>query len=374
MSDYIVATTHVDLANRLLMFDNEGYFVVGDEMWQDVIFTTTIVYNGGRIGIAPRVYDTNMYMFLSIHNEATNDAQNAWRGFVSLDAQVTYDTYNIAQTQIPNLIPGQSYTFKTEIKGTNYRISMNDTVLFNIEYAGMSRGKVGVYATAGNGCSNIQIESDFPDGWSSNVTTISGGIADIQELENEDKYIFLSNPTFDELYVDQNVVVTGNKPYTVSFNANGLGSIKIIEADGAAPKTYEYEINSTEDWSSYSYTQTISSDCTNVYVRFVVINEALKVNAVQFEQKQFATSYIHNDSTIAAKVRENSIVTYPAKDNIQIEQGTVSIWVKPNQQYTGSAFKPVFFEYGDTNGTIRLSWDAGNFRFKHGSVNVELCR
>ena len=60
MSDYIAATTHIDTDTSSLVFDSEGYYVVGDDKWQDITFTATIVYQGGNIGIAPRIYDTNM--------------------------------------------------------------------------------------------------------------------------------------------------------------------------------------------------------------------------------------------------------------------------------------------------------------------------
>ena len=53
MSDYLAATTHVDSTQHQLIFDTEGYYMVGDEAWQDITFKTTIVYNGGSIGIAP---------------------------------------------------------------------------------------------------------------------------------------------------------------------------------------------------------------------------------------------------------------------------------------------------------------------------------
>lgn len=372
MSDYIVAANHIDEEAGQLILDSEGYIVVGDENWQDVTFITTLVYNGGNIGIAPRVYDLNMYMFMTIRNETVGDTGTEQKGFASLDVQVTYDTYNLAQRQIEPLVVGQTYNFETVITGTNYRISMNDTVLFNIEYSGMSKGQVGIYGTAGTACEGIDVQSLFADAWGNNVHEVVGGIVDIQEMENEDKYLFLSNPTFDDLYAGQEVDVIGGEVHSLSFNANGAGTVRLAEIDGANPQIYEFPIESREDWSRIKLQQEFSGDCTRAILHFYVVNSALRINDVQLEDKIFATDYIYNESTTESKVRDSSIITYPAKDNIQVTQGSVSMWVNPAYTYNGSSFKPAFFEYGSSNGVIRLSWEADAFVFKYGTKSVSL--
>lgn len=370
MSDYITATTHKDTTNHLLVFDSEGYYVVGDEKWQDITFTTTLIYNGGKIGIAPRIYDTNFYMYLDIHNEDLNEAGTEQIGLATLNTQVTYETFSVGQTKVAALVVGEEYLFKTEIRGTNYRIYLNDLLIFNIEYPGMSKGKVGIYATTGNTCKAIEVQSAFAEGWATNVGSILGAIVDIQELPNEDKYLYLSNPTSTELYVYQQQSVIGGKPHTLSFNANGSGVIKIIELDGAAPQTFNYVLPQTVDWNRESFTNTFSSDCTRAAIRFTVKNQELKVNDVQLEQKLFATGYIHNESTSNAKARGNSIITYPAKDNIKKDTGSLVIWFNPSITYSPSTeFKPVLFEYG-TNSPLRLSYESGEIVFTYGAKSI----
>ncbi|MDK2600675.1 hypothetical protein QO179_24585 [Bacillus stercoris] len=369
MSDYIEASTHIDLTNQQLVFDSEGYYVVGDDKWQDITFTAKMIYNSGNIGIAPRVYDTNMFMFLSIHNETIVDTGESV-AFANLGAQITYDTVSIAQQQIEPLVVGTEYIFKTEIKGTNYRIYLNDKMIFNIEYPGMSKGKIGVYSTQGNACKDIQVDSLFADGWTTNITDVPGAIVDIQELEDENKYLYISNDTKKDLYAEQIMPVIGGKSYTLSFQYKGIGKVQIFEKDGADPKTIEYDIPYQGVWGYIYFTNVISTDCTKIALRFSTINDKLMVNSVQLEDKTFATDYIQNDSLIESKKRENSIITYPSKDNIKPEAGSMSIWFKPSIDYSSETlYKPVLFEYGELN-PLRLSYSPGELLFEYGGGSV----
>jgi len=367
MSDYIAATTHVDTTAKQLVFDSEGYYVVGDDRWQDITFTANITYQGGIIGLAPRIYDTNMYMFLFLYNQSGGENQTEVTGFASLDAQVTYDTYNIQQTQVEALVVGKTYEFKVVVRGTNYRISMDNKTIFNIEYPGMSKGKVGIYGTAGNTCSSIEVKSNFAQGWTTNLESIKGATAGIRELANEDKYLYLENPTTTEVYAGQELTVNGGKTHTLSFNVLGGGTAKIIELNGAAPKTFNYVIPTTTEWKESIFTETLSADCTRVAIRFAVANGNISVNAVQLEEKAFKTGYIHNDSVTEAKIRENSIITYPSKENIKVTSGTLVTNFKPAISYTDTTgLKPVIFEYGDAS-KIRLSYESGKLIFQYGN-------
>lgn len=368
MSDYILAETTADAANHRLNFNSDGYYVVGDEKWQDITFTTTLIYNNGAIGIAPRIYDTNMYMSMHIHNDMTDSEEEV--GIATLDAQITYRAINIAQTKVPPLVVGQAYIVRTEIRGTNYRIYLNDSLIFNVEYPGLSRGKVGIYLTAGNACTDIEVQSKFAQGWVTNVENLKDATASIQELENEDKYLYLSNPTGSSLYATQQVTVEGNKEHTFSFNSKGAATAKIIERDGASPKTYNYILVDSEDWERHAFTEIISADCTKVDIRFSVANQSFMVNDIQFEKKSFATDYIHNDNTVESMVRENSIITYPAKENIRTDIGSISMWVKPSIDYNASSqLKPVLFEHGNTS-RIAIEYLAGNLVFTYGTQTV----
>ena len=369
MSDYIPASTTIDSVNHQLLFTSEGYYVVGDEMWNDVTFHTSLIYKGGTIGIAPRVYDTNMYMYLTIHNETKENGTAI--GLASLDAQVTYNSYHISQVTLAPLVVGNEYRFRTEIKGTNYRIFLNDTILLNIEYPAMPKGKVGVFATAGNICKSIEVKTAFAEAWETNINAVPGAIASTQERENKDRYLFLSNPTTKELWAKQTLELNRqqtNSPFTLSFHLKGNTTVKILAMDGTVLSSHSF---STADWTPVEKSGiTIAPTHTKIQVAFCVKEQEACVNHVQLEEKAFATDYIENESITAAKKREASVITYPAKDNIRGDMGSLVMWFSPGITYDGlSEFEPVLFEYGEED-PLRLSYEFGEVRFHYGDADV----
>lgn len=378
MSDFTTAGTHVDALNNLLVFDTEGYYMVGDAEWQDLTFTTTLIYNGGNIGIAPRVYDTNMYLFLNIQNQEGEEAGTT-QGFASLNAQITYDTDSIAQSIIEPLVVGESYTFQTDIRGTNYRISLNGTVLFNIEYPGMSKGRVGIYATAGNSCSSIEIENALPDGWTTNGAAVPGGIVSLRELGNEDKYLHLVSPDASGVPVEaaQDLQVQGGRGHSLSFDYRGEGTARLRERDGQAPTDIEHLLPLQADWTRVVFSEAVSADCTVVEATFSVQGQELDINDVQVEPKAFATGYILNDSIVSSRIREHSLVSYPAKDNIVKDHGSLVMWFSPNIDYTAANTggadgpSPVLFEYGSAT-PIRLCYQVGGLSFNYGNQGISV--
>src|SRR5690606_29186267 len=137
------------------------------------------------------------------------------------------------------------------------RIFIDDRLLFNIEYPGMSKGKVGVYGSSGTHCKNIEVSSTFASSWTTNIESVSGAIAGIREFENEDKYLYLSNPTSKELYAEQVIDVEGVKIHTLSFNMSGSGNVKRVELNGDAPQTFNYVIPLEEAWGRQSFSEMI---------------------------------------------------------------------------------------------------------------------
>lgn len=378
MSNYITATTQVDATNKLLVFNTEGYYVVGDDQWQDITFTTELIYNGGSIGIAPRVYEPNMFLFLSIGNQQ-GDASEPAQGIASFNAQVTFDTYSIGQEIIAPLTVGATYTLRTDIRGTNYRISLNGAVLFNIEYPGMSRGRVGVYSTAGNQCKSIQVEQTLPDGWSNNASTVPGGYVAVRELENEDKYVRLFHPggSAPTLIISQDTAVQGSRSHTASFLYKGAGTVRVTELTGLSKSVYSKTLPFAGDWVQESFTHAVSADATSARLQFRANNQTLDVNDVQWEPKELATGYIHNDSTVSSRIREHSVVTYPADENIDRKEGTLVMWFSPNRDYTMTTTSdlskpaPTLFEYG-TELPMRISYSVGSLSFNYGNAGISI--
>jgi hypothetical protein len=375
MSDYISAITTVDATNHILKWETDGHYVVGDTEWQDIVLTAKVTYNGGAIGLTPRVYANNMYVTFSLQNDTieagTDGAASEPRALASISAQVTSNLINLDSTYIDELVIGQTYELKAEIRKNNYKMYVDNVLVFNIEYASMPKGKVGVYATANNSCSEIKVDTIFAEGWNTNAASVKGGIVNIRELANEDKYLYLQKPEGGtSLYAEQVVNVTGGSDHTLSFNAEGAGIAYIIEANGASPSTYQMTIPSTASWTKYEMTKMIKADCTQVKVRLLVQSGELKVNAVQLEPKPYSTDYIHNESTTTAITRESSFITYPSKNNITPASGSISMWVKPTVTHTGTTLRPILFEYGDANGVIRLDYDGTGIRLKYGKTET----
>lgn len=364
--DYVLATTTADTIEQVLRWDSDGYYVVGNEEWTDISFQADVTFNGGTIGIAPRIYDTNFFMFMHIKNiEAEGEIPYA---LAELNMQATYDLLSIEQKALPALVAGQLYSFKVEAKETNFRIFLNDTMIFNVEYSGLPHGKVGVYATTGNTCSDIEVYSLFPDTWTSNIASIKGGTVSVNEREDENKYVHLTAEA-EEIHVEQAAAVLGGKKHTLSFNAKGEGIASIVELNGTAPATHQ-EVILAEDWQAYDLTAFVSNGCTQVAVRFSTINGVFDVNEVQFEEKDYATGYIHNDELDKEAVRENSFITYPSDENIDPEKGSLLMWFSPSITYDATTtYKPVLFEYG-TSSLLRLSYEGSGLVFQYGDGRI----
>ncbi|UNY39810.1 structural protein [Bacillus phage vB_BauM_KLEB27-3] len=368
MSDYIEAITSIDEEKEVLVFETEGYVVDGDKNWKDIFVETEFVYKGGKIGISPRVYETNMYMYVELENTQISDPDVdpiVYKGSATIGVQVTYDRNLLAAKDIPGLVIDQHYVLKAKITKTNYKIYLDDTVIFNIEYSGMPRGSVGAFASSGNELVRMEVQSSFPDAWETNVDEISGAICSTEEDNASNKFIYLKNSKADkELFIEQEIDVKENKDRTISFLFKGDGLVKVLELDGEDPKEYSLPIISDE-WKQESLTYQVSAGCTKVKIGFYTSLSELRVNDVQDEEKSFRTSYIHNtDAELEAK-RANSIITYPSKNNISTSRGTISMWVNPAVIYQDTEMKPVLFEYGSEVNSYQIGYEDNQFYFNH---------
>jgi hypothetical protein len=122
----------------------------------------------------------------------------------------------------------------------------------------------------------------------------------------------------------------------------------------------------SDDWTRESFTETISADCTKVRVSFCVTNQTMMANAIQFEDKPYDTSYIQNDSLTDTQVRDKSIITYPSKENINANKGSVSMWFNPSKDYLVGQNYTGLFEYGPSSNRLLIYISNGYLRFKYG--------
>ena len=382
MSNYTPAVTTLNTETKTLTWETQGHYMVGDPEWQDIVFTARIQYNGGTIGISPRVYENNMFMSFFLTNKTVSGLENGTgvsgtQAHARLISQVTFSEINLEDNFIDALIVGNTYEIKAQIVGTNYRIYVNDKLVFNTEYASMARGRVGVYGTPGTVCSGVEVKSAFADGWTSNIDSIDGAIATTRELPNEDRYMYLHNPSTSgsSLHVSQEIDVEAGKAYSFSYDFNGVVKFFTRELNGASKKVVrdENETHSNE-WTRREFNSVVvSQDCTRIVIRFIVEpGQSVKINNVQAEPKEFSTGYIHNESINEIVERENSLITFPSKNNINQARGSVSMWVKPSTTYNGSVFRPVLFEYGGEERALRISYTGTAIRLQYGGVSDTL--
>lgn len=382
MSNYTPAVTTLNTETKTLTWETQGHYMVGDPEWQDIVFTARIQYNGGTIGISPRVYENNMFMTFFLTNKMVSGLENGTgvsgtQAHARLISQVTFSEINLEDGFIDALVVGETYEIKAQIIGTNYKIYVNEKLVFNTEYASMARGRVGVYGTPGTVCSGVEVKSAFADGWTSNVDHIDGAIATTRELPNEDRYMYLHNPSTSgsSLYVSQEIDVEAGKPHSFSYDFNGTVKFYVGELNGTKKTIVKDEEESlSNEWTRREFGPlVVSQDCTKIVIRFIVgPGQSVMINDVQAEQKEFPTGYIHNEDLAQGAEREDSLITFPSKNNINQARGSVSMWVKPSTTYNESALRPVLFEYGNEDRALRISYTGGGIRLQYGGASDTL--
>lgn len=378
---YLEATTHVDTN---LIWDTDGYYAFGHDGWKDITLTAKMIYNGGEIGIIPRFDSYITYVAFTIGNY-TNDAQSGLPGTTigkaSLFAQISANSIHLGEVNLASeLVVGQEYELKAEIKRTNYRIYLDGVRLFNVEYNGLNNGSGALYGVAGTEATEYQVEDGFAEGWETNVGATTGAIVDVQELPNKDRYLQLDATNaagvvfakqIVDLYSFSQTEEDGRKPFTLSFNQKDTIFAVVQEQNGSNLEEYEFDPITTDDWSHTEKQVRINGDCTQVKIVFVTTQgNKGAVNNVQFEPGSYGTGYIHNDS-VSFTDRGPSWITYPSKDNISNKAGAISVWVKPSITYDDDkGLYPTFLEYHDGDQAILLFHGGEQVQFQYGEAMI----
>jgi hypothetical protein len=365
---YSEATLHID--EDQLVWDTDGYYAFGEDKWKDVVVEADIVYQGGEIGIIPRLDSHLAYVAFTVGNYAGEAGSTTT--VASLFGQISSDNVSIATKQLStNLVLGSTYTIKAEVRRTNYKIYIDDALIFNTEFNRINNGKAAVYGSANTQCTGITISAEFPDGWHSNVEEVSGAIATLLTLDNGDFYIHVTNPSSTnsvELWQVSDLEIGGSQ--TLSFLYKGEAIANLILNTGDA---IEQSLPLVEDWTRAEIILKSDQDsATEATIRFSISNDKeFNVNDVQLEAGEVPTTYIHNPSTEEAVSRGSSFITYPSKDNIVTKEGTISLWIKPQVTYDINLQQvPAILEYGDENGIIGLHFEGDNLVFNYGQSEL----
>lgn len=355
--------THID--NETLIWDTEGYYTFGSDSWKDINITARMKYNGGLIGIIPRFDSDISYVLFSIGNQTTDSLEGSV-GLATcratLSAYISTQVIHLDEKELPAaLAVGQDYILKSVISRTNYKIYLDNVMVFNLEYNGLNNGMGGLFSTQGNSALEVSVESSLPKDWVTNVVNQSGAMIELREFSNKDQYVYLDNQSADKVYLKQLITrdETEPYPYTLAYDINGDAEILVVETNGSNPKSTSILVSNTK-WERLSSSIPVSLNTTELEVIFIVSpTKNVSINNVQFEKSEFPTTYIHNEDIL--NTRGRSFVTYPSKNNIVESVGAISMWINPLANNKAATL----FEYGESS-YISLSYTGTDFNFVYG--------
>lgn len=366
-----------DGKTNALQWNSDGYYLFGEDDWEDIEIEATMIYQGGVIGLIPRFYSPYVYLYFAIGKVVVSDKEESIHQETHRAELAIYndgDMIRLGSKEISPLTEGQKYRLKAVVTRQNYRLLINDTLVFNIEYGGQSRGNAGVCATAGNRCISIEAKSHFPDGWTSNVESINKAIANVHESEDEDTYFHLWNPkeAKEDLWLKQTISVDEAE---LILYAEYKGECKVVIAQingSQSGATTEVAVEAADKWSVIEKEVVVANDCTQISVAFHVSpGKEASINHVQLEPGKYATSYVHNDSTSDVASREASYLTFPAKEIIKPQEGSISVWIQPNVTYDTNLNESfIIIQYTDGTSGISIYGENGKLYAKHGETMV----
>jgi hypothetical protein len=354
---YLQATTHTNAGK--LIWDTDGYYAFGDDSWKDITIEARMVYQGGEMGLIPRFDSTLTYVAFTIGNYPNDIAGTVTTA--NLFGQMSSETQSIGTKELAiSLVVGQEYVIKAEVRRTNYRIYLDGSLIFNAEFNRIYNGSAAAYGTAGTECTLIQAEAPLPDGWNSNVDSVSGALITLKAEDNGDRYFYLNNPTATTLELWQDIVIAAGGDYALSFSYKGTGTATLTLNTG---DTISQVLPQVNVWTRYEVIlRSAQTTAVSITSKFILgENEELSINNVQVEQSTLPTTYIHNESTTESISRGSSFITYPAKGNINGNEGSVSLWFLPTVNYDNTNLSIALFEYGNADGTINMNLTCTSF-------------
>jgi len=135
----------------------------------------------------------------------------------------------------------------------------------------------------------------------------------------------------------------------------------------------------TTEWERYAITATAPATATKarVQIRKPIAHGSswyFKVDAVQFENKDYETSYCdgslgtghswNGTAHASTSSRTATVLSYPVSGNIDFNQGSVGFWIYWNS--SAATFKRMFYAYYDADNYISILSDATNGLYAYG--------
>lgn len=317
-----------------LYFDSDGMYPLSDMNWQDAIITATYDACVQKVGLVPRYLNDNYYLMSYIV------PRNGQYEFI-------IESFLRGTTKIYTNAPLEGltapFTITCEIKKTFFTFKVNEKVLAKIEFGSIPNGQTQLLANAGETCASAEVKEPQAISWSHNGNTHGIVVKQTEEDDETQQFVLKSDGK-----IPARLTHTSPSAFdgdvTVSWQSIGQGKLtigtQIIPIDSQQLKTYSVTIPLSKAPSLGIVFETSTT---------------LLIQEPQIENGKFPTPYIPNDSVTAPQIREESILTYPAKDNFSEKEGTLYLSLFPKTTIENATL------FTTNTGEMNLSYSAGKF-------------
>lgn len=357
----------------VLTWNTDGYYHFGENNWRDIEIETIVTYKEGAMGLVPKFWSPYAFVYFLVSQSSSTDAEEFFESSkAELCVFLNGDIIQLDSKKIEPLIKDKDYRLKAIVTRHNYQVYLDDICYFNVEYGGSRNGSAAVLLSTGNQCKSIEAKGNMPNAWETNLSSVVGATASVSESVDGNRHLHLKNPVVGKTLTASQVVAVSAGNYSLSYNY--LGKMKLTVSNGETNEEYLQieELPLNDDWQRLEHTVVVPVDCNALKVEFAVEtdNEG-RINDVQVEPGAIPTTYISNDSVIESKKRKASRLTFPAKNVMNSEEGTISMWIKPSATYSAELNESfVLFQYGGLNSGVVVYGQEGKLYARHGLTQV----
>lgn len=331
----IVALQNTDFDNTTSgkIYKKEGYYTNPYPM-KSAEYELGFTYKEVAFGFVPRALNNYFYMEIKCSNV---NGEGRIETYI-----MEHENMSVLDTQkVPLFVKDQSYKMKVICTETSFAIFLGDVKVSHIEYPYLPVGFFAVYGEQGACLEFIDVYNEMPDGWSADVPA--------------DGY------TLPGWYTATEVSVADKGKYWLSFDANASGSVEVEEHGTNTNSEYPFVVDKEGEYKRFYILVDVVGVGATLSVTWNLNSTILPAIYHPQLEKNIATSFIPTED--AKVLRDGSLLTFPSKSNIDMKEGTFSLYVKP--------------KYAEQNFTImecgkfHIYYESGKVVFQYGNTKVE---
>lgn len=303
----------VETTNGALTWQSDGVYLIGHNDWHGMDLHARLAFDGTPIRLIPRYLNRRFYLQITIEHRTTEDeGETPTTVTVIRTEQYQNDRLRLLEeTVIDDAWSGEldcAVTTDTH----QFRCTINDTTVANLELPGMTYGRMGVYATTGARLYAIAAEGDTPEAWTLNSDPSTGGAAWWERGTNGEPVIVLGTDADASCTLDS----VPDGAHVVSIAYRGRGTMHVTVSDG---EDQEVTLDSSEWVRAYAVvTSGAASDLT------VTSTDTLRLRRVQVEAGTTPHAFVADAQSAD---HEGSIARLPADGVVAAEEGACSFWL-----------------------------------------------